>query len=123
VNSDGTCDKLFNLNNGHIKGVLGVCSADSEAISRQAMAYWVAAEHEGTLPTEFSTLHIPASRWVVFEVQGAMPEAMQNVWKQIFTEWFPTSGYEHAGTPELEVYPAGDAYCDSYYSEIWIPVK
>lgn len=58
-----------------------------------------------------------------FEVHGAMPNVMQEVWNKIFTEWFPSNGYEHTMTPELEVYTDGDPSSESYYSEIWIPVK
>lgn len=118
ANENGTSSKLFKANNGQIKGVLGVCAA----IDNTQMDYWIAAEREGETPEGFSHLEIPASKWVVFEVNGAMPDAMQKVWKEIFSEWFPTSGYKHAGTPELEVYPDGDPFSPDYYSEIWIPV-
>ncbi|MEW9677280.1 GyrI-like domain-containing protein [Lentibacillus sp. L22] len=55
----------------------------------------------------------------MFEVHGAMPKT----WKQIFSEWFPSSGYKHAGTPELEVYLDENPSSPDLYSEIWIPVK
>lgn len=106
VNSNGTADKLVMLNNGEIKGVLGVC-----------------VDNRSKKPDSFECLEVPASKWAVFEVHGAMPHAMQNTWKKIFSEWFPSSGYEHAAAPELEVYTAGDASNSDYYSEIWIPVK
>lgn len=47
---------------------------------------------------------------------------MQKVWKQIFSEWFPSSGYKHAGTPALEVYSDEDPSSLDLYLEIWIPV-
>jgi AraC family transcriptional regulator len=119
VNQDGTNYQLMNLNNGEIKGVMGICVAGSNKM----MDYWVAAEYDGELPEGLSKLTIPAAKWVVFEVHGPMPDAMQNAWKQIFSEWFPTSGYEHAGTPDLEVYSNDDPFSSNYYSEIWIPVK
>ncbi|MBM6616265.1 AraC family transcriptional regulator [Bacillus suaedaesalsae] len=118
ANDNGTSSTLFKANNGQIKGVLGVCAATNQT----QMDYWIAAEREGDTPEGYSSLEIPASKWVVFEVNGAMPDAMQKVWKEIFSEWFPTSGYKHAGTPELEVYPDGDPFSPNYYSEIWIPV-
>jgi len=54
------------------------------------------------------TVIIPSSTWAIFESVGAMPDAIQDVWKRIFSEWFPTSNYEHDKGPELEVYPPGD---------------
>lgn len=122
VNSNGTSDSLIKSNNGQIKGMLGVC-VDNRTETEQAIDYWIGVESNANTHVGFSTLKIPASKWVVFEVHGAMPDAMQNTWKQIFSEWFPTSGYEHAGTPELEVYTDDDPSSPDCYSEIWIPVK
>ncbi|SEN54764.1 AraC family transcriptional regulator [Lihuaxuella thermophila] len=121
VNANGTSDLLFQLNNGQIKGVLGVTANYND--EKKVIDYWVATEYDGEAPDGLLTLQIPASKWAVFEVHGPMPHAMTNAWKQIFSEWFPSSGHEHAGTPELEVYPDGDPYHSDYYSEIWIPVN
>ncbi|MCC3356058.1 AraC family transcriptional regulator [Bacillus sp. REN16] len=120
VNSDGTCDSLIPLNNGEINGILGVCVSGQNA---REIDYWVAVENVDGQSGKFDTLDIPASKWAVFEVHGAMPHAMQDAWKKIYSEWFPSSGYEFAGTAEFELYPAGNAYEPNYYSEIWIPVK
>jgi len=122
VNSDGTCDLIASYNNGPVKGVLGVCVVDEASKQTQQMDYWVATAYEGEKPEKFLQREIPASKWAVFEVHGPMPLAMHRVWKQIFSEWFPSSGYVHAGTPELEVYSDEDAANADYYSEIWIPV-
>ncbi|MEN6312844.1 MAG: GyrI-like domain-containing protein [Clostridiaceae bacterium] len=52
--------------------------------------------------------------------QDQTTEKVQALWKRIFPEWFPTSGYEHADAPEFEMYyRAGD---DKYIAEVWIPV-
>ncbi|MFD9625105.1 GyrI-like domain-containing protein [Peribacillus muralis] len=123
VNADGTSDKLAKLNNGEIVGLLGVCVDKRAYEKNETMDYWIAAEYTGKVPEPFSLLTIPASKWVAFEVHGPMPDAIQKAWKQIFSEWFPTSGYEHAGLPELEVYSNDDALNPDYYSEIWIPIK
>lgn len=119
VHEDGTNDLLFKLNNGPIEGVLGVCVDKND----QFIDYWIGTAYEGGTPDGLSSLEIPASKWAVFEVRGPMPDAMPKVWKQIVSEWFPSSGYEHAGTPELEVYSDEDPSSPDLYSEIWIPVK
>ncbi|SDM63150.1 GyrI-like domain-containing protein [Bacillus sp. OK048] len=122
VHADGTNDLLFQLNTGQIKGVLGVC-VDKRDSQSQLMDYWIATDHTGNTPEGLLELKIPASKWGVFEVHGAMPDAMQTAWKQIFSEWFPSSQYKHAGTPDLEVYTNGNPSSPDYYSEIWIPLK
>jgi len=123
VNRNGTDELLFKLNNGQIKGVLGVCVCKSESVPPETIDYWIAAASVGEAPVGLLSLDIPASKWAVFEVHGPMPDSIQNVWKQIYSEWFPSTGYEHAGTPDLELYTHGDASSSDYYSEIWIPVK
>lgn len=123
VNADGTDDLLFQLNNGEIKGVLGVCVADEDYKENSLIDYWIGADHVGDVPESLLAMEIPASKWVIFEVHGPMPHAMQDTWKQIFSEWFPSNSYEHAGTPELEVYSSENPSNPDYYSEIWIPIK
>jgi AraC family transcriptional regulator len=123
VHKNGTNDLLFSLNNGKIKGLLGVCVSNNDEKSTQTMDYWIATVHDGDVPDSLFNFDIPSSKWAVFEVHGPMPQSMQKVWKQIFSEWFPSSGYEHAGTPELEVYSDDDPDNPNLYSEIWIPVK
>ncbi|NYE08677.1 AraC family transcriptional regulator [Bacillus niacini] len=122
VHVDGTNDLLFELNNGQLKGALGVC-VDKRAPGSPLMDYWIGTDHKGETPEGLLELEIPASKWGVFEVHGAMPDAMQNTWKQIISEWFPSSHYQHAGTPDLEVYSNGNPSSSDYYSEIWIPLK
>lgn len=125
VHQDGTEELLCQLNNGRIKGLLGVCVDYSDTASNK-IDYWIATEvHEynNELPSNIETLTIPASKWAIFEVHGPMPEAMQDTWKQIYSEWLPSNKYEIAGTPELEVYLNENPKKPDLYSEIWIPVK
>lgn len=69
----------------------------------------------------FETLEIPKAKWVVFtdkfEDQNVSTQVIQNLWKRIFTEWFPSSELEMTNGPQLEVYPTWDSV------EVWIPVK
>lgn len=120
VNTDGTSGSIAQLNDGGIDGLLGICT---DFQNGSTMEYWIAAESTQHVPEGFGQLEVPASKWGVFEVRGSMPDAIQKVWKQIYSEWFPSNPYENAGTAEMEVYPAGNPYSDDYVSEIWIPLK
>ena len=123
VNRQGMDEQLFALNNGQIKGVLGVCVPDENYKENSLIDYWIGTDHVGEVPENLQSIEVPASKWVVFEVHGPMPLAMQNAWKQIFSEWFPSNPYEPAGTAELEVYTDEDPTSEDLYSEIWIPIK
>lgn len=120
LNGDGTSKEIAALKDGEIDGLLGICTDYQDG---KTMDYWIAAESSQQVPEGFMQLKVPAAKWGVFEVRGAMPDAIQKVWKQIFSEWFPSNQYENAGNAEMEVYPEGDPYSDDYVSEIWIPLK
>ncbi|ELK44942.1 AraC family transcriptional regulator [Halobacillus sp. ACCC02827] len=120
-NEDGVLDDLDDWNDGVMEGLIGVCCTIGNG---ESIDYWIGASYQGKQPDgSYDMLEIPASKWAVFEVHGSMPGAIQKVWKQIYSEWFPSSGFTQGNGPEMEVYPDGDPSSDSYYSEIWIPVK
>jgi AraC family transcriptional regulator len=73
-------------------------------------------------PAGFAILHIPAATWAIFESVGPMPKAIQDVTVKIFKEWFPSTGYEHAAVPELEVYLPGNPDAPDYRCQVWIPI-
>lgn len=79
---------------------------------------------EGGVPEGFDSAEIPALTWAVFtteeHTEDKTTEILQALWKRIYSEWFPTAGYEQVGGPEFELYgvaESGNAYC-----EVWIPV-
>ncbi|QPQ31864.1 AraC family transcriptional regulator [Lysinibacillus sp. JNUCC 51] len=123
MNSKNFDHQLIQLNNGSIKGTLGVCVPNTTQGQNGFIDYWIATDHVGEVGENLLAMEVPASKWVVFEVHGPMPDAMQNTWKQIYSEWFPSNPYKPAGTAELEVYPDEDAYSADSYSEIWIPIQ
>jgi len=72
---------------------------------------------------EFDVLKVEASTWAVFESIGPFPETLQNIWGRIYSEWFPSSGYEAMEGPEILWNENPDIKNPKYRSEIWIPVK
>lgn len=104
------------------EGVVGLCADMYDG----GFDYWIGCMSDQPCPSDLESMTIPASTWAVFEVVGSMrplPNAMQDIWKRIYAEWLPNSGYEHAMLPEIEYYSAGDMMAEDYRSEIWIPVK
>lgn len=121
VHQNGVNDELASMNNGEVKGMLGVCRMMDSSTS--TMEYWIATSYEGeTFSERYERLEIPAATYAVFEVVGPMPEAIQSMWEKIYSEWFPSSAYRPSGSAEMEVYTHDDATKADYYSEIWIPI-
>ena len=55
--------------------------------------------------------------WAVFEAEGG-PEGIGEIWKRLYTEWVPTSGYDLAYLPAIECYlPPGENN-----NELWVAV-
>ena len=113
-------NKITALSNND--GVVGLCADMYDG----GFDYWIGCMSDKECPEDLEEITIPASSWAVFEVIGSMrplPNAIQEIWKRIYSEWFPNSSYEHAMLPEIEYYSSGDMMADDYKSEIWIPVK
>lgn len=123
--SDGTVDRLRKAAPaGSTIDVAGVC-AEFDMKGGQ-FTYLVAIEtlaDRSALPDGCRDIPVPAATWGIFESRGPIPEAIQGLMQRIFGEWFPTSGWEHADGPELEIYSPGDIRDPNYYSEIWIPLQ
>lgn len=109
---DGTIPRLAALMDGEPKGLLGVC--DGLDSSRYYIAAASSAPAEGGLE-EYT---IPAFTWAVFPGKGESAAAVQALERRVVAEWLPTSGYEYAEGPDVEVYL--DPGCTQF--EVWIPV-
>lgn len=100
----------------------GLVGAYCEIYEENATDYYIGVFSKGSVSESFSQLEIPSQMWAIFEIVGPIPTAMRKVWGQIFSEWFPTTGYQHTFGPEIEWYSKGDMSQPDYQSEIWIPV-
>lgn len=118
--TDEKRESIIGLSNND--GVVGLCGA----MYGGGFEYWIGCMSDKACPEGLEEMTIPSSSWAVFEVIGSMrplPNPMQETWKRIYSEWLPSSGYEHAMLPEIEYYSAGDMLAEDYRSEIWIPIK
>jgi AraC family transcriptional regulator len=69
----------------------------------------------------------PEMEYAVFTTPKANEESfsssIQNTWNYVFTEWFPQSGYEHAGAVEFELYDERCHGSENKVMDIYIPIK
>lgn len=110
--------EIMALSNGAIQGLIGV-SANNNG---KTVDYYIVCTTDTLNASGMDKLHIPATTWGVFQSLGPLPEALVNTWKRIFSEWFPTSGYECAALPTLEIYEDGDIHAEDYRCELWLPI-
>lgn len=111
---EGSIDKLATMMNTDVKGLLGVSACNNV----EEWTYYIAVA--STLQTEdFEEYEIAANTWAVFSGEGKSI-SIQDLEKRIVTDWLPTSGYEYADAPDMELYFNADPTNMLY--EVWIPV-
>lgn len=112
---DGTIGRLAGMMNGEPKGMLGVSACTDE----EAWRYYIAVASTAPLSGELEEYMVDAYTWAIFAGSGT-GQSIQELEQRIVTEWLPTSGYEYANGPDIEVYINPDPKNTAY--EVWIPV-
>lgn len=112
---NGTIQRLANLMDAVPMGLLGVSACNDV----EPWKYFIAVSSTKET-TEFEELIVPAATWAIFTGTGTNL-SIQELEQRIVTEWLPTSGYEYANAPDIEVYLNPDPENAQY--EVWIPVK
>lgn len=111
---NGTIQRLAGMMDTAPMGLLGVSACNDV----EQWKYFIAVSSTKET-TEFEEYIIPAATWAIFAGAGTN-QTMQELEQRIVTEWLPTSGYEYANAPDVEVYLNADPQNAQY--EVWIPV-
>lgn len=91
--------------------------------SRKYMMGWKVPDKD--IPNEYKIVNIPSCTWAVFDGRGDNLNtlAIADLWRLIYSEWFPSSGFEQIEGPCIEKYFWDDDQYINYSCELWIPVK
>ncbi|MEK3718814.1 AraC family transcriptional regulator [Paenibacillus sp. FSL R7-0333] len=80
------------------------------------------------VPEDLVNLTIQGQTYAVFDCQDKVPNdpelgsEIKNVWRRIYSEWFPSSGFEQVEGPCIEKYFWTNDEHDECICEVWIPV-
>ena len=101
--------------------VLGICM-DFRADG--AFSYIIGSEvtHTDNVPDDMVSREIPEANYAVFTARGKMPDSIQNTTKYIYREWLPKSKYQHAHSPEFELYDERSGDSENAEVDIYIPI-
>ncbi|MCM3633393.1 AraC family transcriptional regulator [Paenibacillus camelliae] len=121
--SDETYNQLKSLSNQDPSGILHVDVGDVGR-GNPEYDYYMGVATKEPCPVGFTTLLVPELTWVVFEVK--VPWSPDK-WKQIYGEWFPSSGYEQVEGPKIQVGPEiqvgqKQVFTEEKEVELWIPI-
>ncbi|EJV79094.1 AraC family transcriptional regulator [Bacillus cereus] len=112
------------LSNVNPNGIISASTNFSEGRMEEKgeLDHYIGVATTKDWPEQFTQLEVAASTWAIFEAVGPFPDALQNVWGRIYSEWFPSSNYELAEGPEILWNEQKDVTSPNFKSEIWIPV-
>ena len=113
--SDGTLQKLCTLMDGSPKGILGISTCGN---IEEPWVYYIAVAGSA-VDDSLEEYIVPAATWAIFPGEGS-GRAIQDLEVRIVKEWLPSSGYEYASGPDIEVYLDDDP--EHMHFEVWIPV-
>jgi AraC family transcriptional regulator len=105
---------------------LGLCTDYN--MTTGEFVYMIGMEvEEGTpVPEGMSYRSFPEMEYAIFTTPKATEEnfvqSIQQTWVEVFSKWFPDSGYEHQGSFEFELYDER-CYGKEKQIDICIPVK
>lgn len=113
------------LSNVEPRGIISASTNFSEGRMEEEgeLDHYIGVATSNGVETEFDILKVEANIWAVFESIGPFPKTLQNIWGRIYSEWFPSSGYEIVPGPEILWNESPDTRNPKYKSEIWIPVR
>ena len=88
--------QLKAISNVEPTGIISASTNFSEGRmeERGELDHYIGVATSSDETAELDVLKIEASTWAVFESIGPFPETLQNVWGRIYSEWFPSSGYD-----------------------------
>ncbi|MFF1408361.1 GyrI-like domain-containing protein [Streptomyces sp. NPDC058289] len=85
--------------------------------------YWVGVvTGPGTSAEGLDALDVPAGTWAVFDNHGPYPSALQDLWRDVFTQWFPSNPYTSRPGPELLRTRPVEIGAETD-SQLWVPVE
>lgn len=118
-----TMRRLEELSDQEPRGVVNVSDGLGENREEGTeLDYYCGVVTGADAPADLDVLVVPAGTWAVFENSGEFPLALQYLWRDVFTQWFPSNPYRSRPGPEIlrtrlsEDGSRADA-------ELWIPVE
>ncbi|OLO30647.1 AraC family transcriptional regulator [Streptomyces sp. MNU77] len=116
-------DRIAALSDQEPAGIVGVSDQlDPSRAEGTELDYYHGVVSGAEPPEDLDALDVPAGTWAAFENEGEFPQALQYLWRDVFTQWFPSNPYASRPGPEiLRVRLSEDA--KRARAELWIPVE
>ncbi|MEU1189303.1 AraC family transcriptional regulator [Streptomyces sp. NPDC005859] len=118
-----TLERLEGLSDQEPQGVVAVCDdLDPSRAEGTELDYYQGVITSAAAPDGMAALAVPAGTWAVFTASGPAPQAIQELWRDVYTQWFPSNPYRGRPGPEIlrtRLSPDGT----EADAELWLPVE
>ncbi|MCL2574851.1 MAG: AraC family transcriptional regulator [Defluviitaleaceae bacterium] len=112
----GLTKQIVKMMNSEPYGLLAVSTTKED---NKGGFYYICSATDKPVPDGMLEVQVPKHTWAIFPGSGH-PSSIGDLFKRIYSEWQPTSGYEWADMIEIEVYLDDDETNMRY--EVWMPV-
>ncbi|MEU6669140.1 AraC family transcriptional regulator [Streptomyces sp. NPDC046727] len=116
-------ERLAKLSDQEPQGIVAVCDdLDPSRAEGTELDYYQGVITSAAAPEGTVALAVPAGTWAVFTTSGPAPQAIQELWRDVFTQWFPSNPYRSRPGPEVlrtSLSPDGT----EADAELWLPVE
>ncbi|MFE4049014.1 GyrI-like domain-containing protein [Streptomyces sp. YIM B13518] len=116
-------ERLEKLSDQEPRGIVAVCDdLDPSRAEGTELDYYQGVITTAAAPEGATVLPVPAGAWAVFTTSGPAPRAIQELWRDVFTQWFPSNPYRGRPGPEIlrTTLSSDGAEADA---ELWLPVE
>ncbi|WP_405942752.1 GyrI-like domain-containing protein [Streptomyces sp. NBC_00207] len=118
-----TLQRIEGLSDQEPEGIVSVTDdLDDSRAEGTELDYYHGVVTRAAVPEDMDALSVPAGAWAVFESSGPFPQTLQYLWRDVFTQWFPSNPYQSRPGPEiLRTRVSQDG--ETADAELWIPVE
>ncbi|MFI5795014.1 GyrI-like domain-containing protein [Streptomyces sp. NPDC051677] len=116
-------ERLEKLSDQEPQGIVAVCDdLDPSRAEGTELDYYHAVITSAAVPEGMTALAVPAGSWAVFTTSGPAPQAIQELWRDVFTQWFPSNPYRSRPGPEILSTRLSPDKSEAD-AELWLPVE
>ncbi|MFI6098572.1 GyrI-like domain-containing protein [Lentzea sp. NPDC051213] len=114
-----TLERMKALSDSDPEGLVALTSNQEGNEEGDHLDYFHGAVTSQNPPDDMEVVTVPKHTWAVFRTEGPYPETIQHMWRDVYTQWFPSNSYESVEGPTmLQTRINGDTAT----AELWIPV-
>lgn len=118
-----TVERIARLSDQEPAGIVSVTEHLSESREEGSeLDYYHAVVTGAEAPEDLDVRVVPAGTWAVFENSGPFPQALQYLWRDVYTQWFPSNPYVSRPGPEILLTRPSEGWTEAD-AQLWIPVE